>query len=86
VVNGIRQRGKGGPEMKSRGLLWIATIIGVVLVVASDVSQGLQLKNEKTTLESRVAGLENRVASLEKRIIEMEEQTAHPPVKIVPCK
>lgn len=72
--------------MKSKSFVRIVTGIGIVLLVASAVSQGLELKHDKVTVESRVTALENKVTLLESKINELEKQIANPPVKIVPCK
>jgi phage shock protein A len=79
--------------VKSKSFVRIVTGIGIVLLVASAVSQGLELKHDKVTVESRVTALENKVALLESKVaflenkvIELEKQIANPPVRIVPCK
>jgi hypothetical protein len=72
--------------MKSWNRVRAVAVMGVILIVASALSQRIKLQNEKFTLESRVAALEGRVASLENEITNVKKWMIHPPVRIIPCK
>ena len=72
--------------MRSNGFIRIGIAIAVVFSVSLAVSQGIQSKDDKAGLESRIVALESKVSSLENQISQMEKRIANPPVKIVPCK
>ena len=72
--------------MKPNGFVRIGITLAVVFSVSLAVSQGIQLKDDKADLESRVTALESRVSSLENQITALEKRIADPPVRIVPCK
>jgi len=72
--------------MKAGNLVRTLLVTGIILLVASAVSQGIQLQDDKATLESRVTALESRIVSLENEIAKMEKRMSNPPVRIIPCK
>jgi len=69
-----------------RTAISIGITIAVVFSFALAVSQGIQLKDDKASLESRIAVLESKVSSLENQIAGLDKRIADPPIRIVPCK